>query len=413
MDLVSRRALGGGGEVRQQPEVDSIVDLARTLIAIPSQGGIDPPDEIIGAIGRWLEERSLTPGVLRRADGGPVGVVVGIGSGSGPTWCLNACLDTAPFGDPAAWSDPPTAGTVRGGWLTGRGAADCKTAVAIFAHIGVEFASRGGDLAGSLTLLFDADEHTGHFGGVRAYTATGARPDGVMIGYPGLDEIVVGARGFWRGRLVVSGRSAHSGSRRAPADNAVVKAATLVRWLSELELPPDDGGDFPLGPKVTVTGISGGDGYSVVPDRCVVAVDVRLTPRHDADWADRLVRQLSRSLDETVPSRQPTTVEPETTWPPYRLPETSRVASALRDGARRALGGEVPAVIAGPSNIGNYLATMGIEATCGFGPAYRNLHGTDEAIDVASVPVVYRAYLTAVADLLADGSPPGGPCRAG
>jgi len=112
-------------------------------------------------------------------------------------------------------SSPTTTATVQGGWLGGPGAADCKTAVAIFSHIGVGIAARAEELAGSLTLLFDADEHTGRFGAVRSYVASAAPPDGVMIGYPGLDEILVGARWFWRARLQVSGQSGHSGSRPA------------------------------------------------------------------------------------------------------------------------------------------------------------------------------------------------------
>lgn len=47
--------------------------------------------------------------------------------------------------------------------------------------------------------------------------------------------------------------------------------------------------------------------------------------------------------------------------------------------------------VAGPSNIGNYLAALGTEATCGFGVIYRNLHGADEAIEMASIPLVYDA----------------------
>jgi len=382
-------------------DVGSIVDLARALIASPSQAGIDPPDDVIGVLGRWLAEHGLTPCVLADGDGAPVGVSVDIGSGPGPRYCLNACLDTAPFGDPGAWSAPPTTATVQGGWLGGRGAADCKTAVAVFSHIGIELAARAEDLAGTLTLLFDADEHTGRFGGVRTYIASAARPDGVMIGYPGLDEIVVGARGFWRAALLVSGQSGHSGSRRPPTGNAVVKAAALVGRLSSIRPPADDGSAFPLGPKITVTAITGGEGYSVVPDRCVISVDCRLTPRYDAGWAERLLRDVCRSLDDEIPSRQPTIVEAQASWPAYRLPAASRLADALRSGARRALGREVPVAVAGPSNIGNFLATEGIEATCGFGLAYRNLHAADEAVEVASIPAVYDAYLAAVRDLLA------------
>jgi succinyl-diaminopimelate desuccinylase len=396
--------------VPERPEVGSIVDLSRSLIAIPSQGGIDSPDEIIEAAGRWLTEHGLAPSVLRRDDGQPVGLAVDIGSGRGPRYCLNACLDTAPFGDLRAWSDPPTAGAVRAGWLVGRGAADCKTAIAIFSHLGVEVSARADELAGTLSLLFDADEHTGRFGGIRAYTASRTPPDGVMIGYPGLAEIVVGARGFWRGRLDIAGRSGHSGSRSPSPDNAIVKAAALVKGLTDLEVPAETDG-FPLGPKITVTAISGGDGYSVVPDRCLVSVDIRLTPEHDARWADRLVGALCRTLDEAFPSRRPTTVEPETSWPAYQLSENSPLVASLRVGARRALGHDVPMTVAGPSNIGNFLATMGTEATCGFGVAYRNLHAADEAIELSSVPLVYDAYLAAVGELLMGGGRPVRPAR--
>ena len=57
--------------------------------------------------------------------------------------------------------------------------------------------------------------------------------------------------------------------------------------------------------------------------------------------------------------------------------------------------------VAGPSNIGNYLATLGIEATAGFGVNYRNLHGTDECIELATIPLVQATYHKAVSELLA------------
>jgi succinyl-diaminopimelate desuccinylase len=386
--------------IPERPEVDSILEFARALIAVPSQGGIDASDRIIDLVGHWLAEHGLEPCVLRGTGGDPVGLSVDIGPGTGPRYCLNACLDTAPFGDLRAWSVAPTAGAVRAGWLIGRGAADCKTAIAMFAHIGINVALQATDLSGTLGLLFDADEHTGRFGGVRAYTDAGRRPDGVMIGYPGLDEILVGARGFWRAALHVAGRSGHSGSRSRPADNAIVKAAALVKLLEQHDFSGEEDTAFPLGPKITVTAINGGQGYSMVPDQCRLSVDIRLTPRYDSEWAETLVRELCRSLDEAIPSREPTVVEPEATWPAYHLPPSSPMAASLQTAAGRALGRDVPLRIAGPSNIGNFLMTLGIEATCGFGVAYRNLHGADEAIELSSIPMVYDTYLGAVRRLL-------------
>ena len=60
--------------------------------------------------------------------------------------------------------------------------------------------------------------------------------------------------------------------------NAITKAATLVSALAGAELPPGAGPDFPLPPRLTVTEISGGTGYSAVPDLCTLNVDVAAHP---------------------------------------------------------------------------------------------------------------------------------------
>ncbi|WP_322755695.1 hypothetical protein [Frankia sp. Cas3] len=55
---------------------------------------------------------------------------------------------------------------------------------------------------------------------------------------------------------------------------------------------------------------------------------------------------------------------------------------------------------AGPSNIGNYLAGLGIPATAGFGVAYEGMHAADERIRRDSIPAVQAAYHAAVLTLL-------------
>src|SRR6266700_2361384 len=150
------------------------------------------------------------------------------GDRPGPRYVLDACLDTAPFGDEAAWTYPPVSGEIDEGWLHGRGSSDSKTGASIFAHIAARLPRTR--LAGSLVLLFDIDEHTGRFGGARAYFEGPGSPgsvDGVMIGYPGLGHVVTGGRGVLRARLAVHGVASHSGGR-AVTQNAITKAAGLV-----------------------------------------------------------------------------------------------------------------------------------------------------------------------------------------
>ena len=357
-------ALSTGREDR-----DLVLELTRALVRVPSRAGIDPYEPVLACMSAWLDGHGLRPRRLSAAGGETVAMVCEITGGRpGPRYVLDACLDTAPFGDEAAWTYPPTSGVIDSGWLHGRGACDSKAGAAIFAHVAARLLPATDQLAGSLVLLFDVDEHTGRFGGARAYFEGTDAPDsveGVMIGYPGPDQVVTGGRGVLRARLSVHGVASHSGGRTV-TPNAITKAAMLVSALAAAELPVGAGPDFPLPPRLTVTEVAGGSGYSAVPDLCTLKVDIRLTPAWDAAAAETLLHSLADQVDAAWPGTRRTLIEVTTRWPEYRLPDDSRLKTALLAAARQA-GLSPAAKVAGPSNIGNYLAGLGIQATAGFG----------------------------------------------
>ncbi|MFG3258817.1 M20 family metallopeptidase [Streptomyces sp. NPDC048172] len=385
---------------------ESVTALARELVRRPSRGGIDDYGPVLAVLEEWLTGAGLPHRRLYDGeDGGGalVGLVVEVAGGlPGPWWVLDACVDTAGFGDEDAWSFPPTAGDVVDGWLRGRGSADSKLAAALFCHLAAGVRPFAGELRGGLAVLLDADEHTGAFGGARAYLADPRtpRPAGVMIGYPGPDHVVVGGRGLWRARLVVHATAGHSGARR-PALGAVSRAARLVQLLDAAPLPDVREGDgFPLPPRLTVTAVQGGEGFSVTPDRCELNVDVRTTPSFGADRAETLVRGAAADVDAELPGPRPTDVHPEASWPPFQLAEGEEPAAALLAAAREA--GLAPRCkTAGPSNIGNLLAGEGIPATAGFGVRHEGVHAADERACLADLPRVHAAYRRAVLRLMA------------
>jgi succinyl-diaminopimelate desuccinylase len=317
---------------------DSVVELTRALVAIASRGGIDPYEPVLDHVAGWLAARFLSAAVLRDSTGAAVALTCEVvGARRGPRWVLDACLDTAPYGDLDAWSHSPTSAHVADGWLFGRGSADSTSGAAIFCHIAARIAAVADQLAGQLVLLFDVDEHTGVFGGAKTYFTGLDDVAGVMIGYPGMNKlVVVGGRGVHRAQLHVHGVASHSGGSDS-TPSAIEKAAHLARALSDAELPAGD--------------------------------------------------------------TRPTHIQVDTCWPAYAMPENNPLSAALIDAAA-SLGVEVQARIAGPSNIGNYLSGLGIPATAGFGVTYVGLHGTDERILVDSVPVVQAVYHKAVLGLL-------------
>ncbi|MEU1668428.1 M20/M25/M40 family metallo-hydrolase [Streptomyces sparsogenes] len=380
----------------------SVAALAQELIRRPSRAGIDDYGPVLGVLEDWLTARSLPHRRLNDDAGELVGLLVEIPGGRpGPWWALDACVDTAPYGDETAWSFPPACGDIVDGWLRGRGSADSKLAAAMFCHIAADLHGRAADLHGGLAVLLDVDEHTGGFGGARAYLADpqAARPAGMMIGYPGLEDVVVGGRGLWRAVITVHAPSGHSGSSKTVV-GAISRAAHLVRLLDTADMPGVDGGSgFPLPPKLSVTSFHGGQGFSVTPDRCELNVDVRTTPAFDAHDAETLVRKAVAELDAELPAPKPTKITPVASWPPFRLREDEEPAAALLSAAAEA-GLPVRGKTAGPSNIGNLLAGEGIPATAGFGLVYEGLHATDERARLAELPQIYAIYQRAVLGLL-------------
>ncbi|WP_189969652.1 M20 family metallopeptidase [Streptomyces violascens] len=380
----------------------SVVELAQELIRRPSRAGIDEYGPVLGVLEDWLAVHGLPHRRLHDDAGSLVGLLVEISGGRpGPWWALDACVDTAPYGDETAWSFAPASGDVKDGWLLGRGSADSKLAAAMFCHIAADLAPRAAELRGGLAVLLDVDEHTGGFGGAHAFLVDEAAvtPAGVMIGYPGLDEVVVGGRGLWRASLAVYAPSGHSGSSRTVV-GAISRAARLVGLLDAAELPGIDGeSGFPLPPKLSVTSFHGGQGFSVTPDRCDLNVDVRTTPSFEAHDAETLVRKAVAELDAELPAPKPTEVTLVATWPPFHLTEEEQPASALLSAAAKA-GLAVKAKTAGPSNIGNLLAGEGIPATAGFGVPYEGLHGIDERAHLFELRAVYTVYLRAVLALM-------------
>ncbi|MFJ8532301.1 hypothetical protein [Streptomyces sp. NPDC093591] len=105
-----------------------VIDLAQRLIRCPSRAGIDDYGPVLGVLEDWLAVRELPYRRLYGDTGGVVGLLIEVTGGRpGRWWALDACVDTAPYGDEGAWSFAPDSGEVVDGRLRGRGAADSSS----------------------------------------------------------------------------------------------------------------------------------------------------------------------------------------------------------------------------------------------------------------------------------------------
>jgi succinyl-diaminopimelate desuccinylase len=386
---------------------ESIVNLLKDLVRIPTQGGVDLQAGALEAVAEWLEARRVETEMMildrrRNPKNKAVGLLARIGNPNhGPKYCLTACLDTATIGRFDSWDTPPFVPTeLPDGWLAGRGVGDSKVGVAIFAAIIAKMKTQESQLNGQLLLLIDSDEHTGRFGAIKELLLREAHIAGVYIGYPGNESIKAGARGFYRAKVRIFGTSQHSGANVENHSNAVRKAAVLVGSLYEKRLPEEEDPSFRLNPKMTVTQIKGGRGYSSVPDSCFVRVDFRLTPSFRQRTAARFLKEIVNCVDAQMPTVRSSRIEAEQHWPSYQLGVDSPIVRALQSCAEQVLGRKVALGVSGPSNVGNFLRSKGVDATCGFGVTVRNIHAADEAIDLNCIMPVYKVYERAIWKLL-------------
>jgi acetylornithine deacetylase/succinyl-diaminopimelate desuccinylase-like protein len=136
-----------------------------------------------------------------------------------------------------------------------------------------------------------------------------------------------------------------------------------------------------------------------VPDRCELRLDLRLTPAFSDSVARTLVSQAVEAADATRGAAAPSRIEWLPGWPPYRVDDGHALVAALRDASRAELGQALPTAVAGPSNIGNYLAALGVPALCGFGVRDEGIHAADERVALDSIAPVYRIYRAALQSL--------------
>lgn len=200
------------------------------------------------------------------------------GSGGGRSIILNGHIDTVPVGDPVDWSYGPFSGDIVDGKLYGRGAADMKAGLCAQILATKFLCDAGLQPKGDITIQSVVDEEGGG-NGTLACLARGDRADAAIVAEPTNLDIFVASRGVYLLEMSVRGRAAHA-SQKWHGVSAVEKAIKIIESLHELEHKWLAQRRNPIfaSPTITVGQISGGISAAVVPDSCVVRLDIKYLP---------------------------------------------------------------------------------------------------------------------------------------
>jgi acetylornithine deacetylase/succinyl-diaminopimelate desuccinylase-like protein len=147
----------------------------------------------------------------------------------------------------------------------------------------------GFKLKGDLTITVVADEETGGEFGFRWLVENGYFDDTDCMIYGGAgrdgNEVVVGANGQLATTVIVRGVGAHTGNLERGV-NAIVKANKIISHLQEFA-EKVNARTHPLTGKarMSINMIQAGEKINVLPDKCVITIDRRITPAENFEDA--------------------------------------------------------------------------------------------------------------------------------
>jgi acetylornithine deacetylase/succinyl-diaminopimelate desuccinylase-like protein len=370
-----------------------------------------------------------------------------------PTLTLLGHLDVVPANG-NRWRRDPFGGELVDGEVWGRGAIDMLNLTASMAVAMRRLAARGWRPDGTLVFAAVADEEaSGTWGAhhLADHELDSVRTDYVLTESGGIPmksptgtkiPVMVGEKGCYWCRITVRGTAGH-GSQPYKSDNALVKAAEVVRriaehrpeaqigevwkrYLASMGLPDeviaplldadridDRIAELPLGMArlfhaCTHTTLSpniahGGSKINTIPDEVRLEVDVRTLPGQDSAAIEAIIAEAVGDLRDDV-IVEPAVFDPATESP-VDTPlwdSLTRVSSRFYEGSQT-----VPMLIAGATDA-RFFRRLGATAY-GFGLFSRNLryedfgrmfHGDDERVDTESLRLSTEMWEAVAIDLL-------------
>jgi succinyl-diaminopimelate desuccinylase len=216
-----------------------------------------------------------------------------------PALLYNGHLDTVPVGS-EKWIHDPFEGVVSEGKIWGRGTADMKGGLVALIVAAKALAEARLPLQGDLIIAATAGEEVDSLGA----TAVAARPNlgpvqAVVIPEPSYNDVYVAEKGaFWL-EITTQGKTAH-GSMPEMGRNAVMMMMTLINELGKMTFPFKEH-QLLGGSSQSINTIMGGVKTNVIPDQCVITVDMRTVPGQDHRAILKQVEDLIADLRRRTP----------------------------------------------------------------------------------------------------------------
>lgn len=279
----------------------------------------------------------------------------------------------------------PFDGRVEDGRVYGRGAVDTKATFAVLLALLESLNAQGRALPHNLLICASADEETGAQGAAVFRDWVRARRlhlHQLIVAEPTLCSPVYGHKGTVGVVVEIQGMPVHS-SRPEAGQNAIHAAAPVITAMAaEHERLRAAPATTALGTgALSVTLIGGGQAINIIPDRCTLTIDRRLTAGEDAEVEFERITALAReSCPLPVTTRALHRLQPF-----YQSPETPLVDQICE------WAGSTPDVAGYASNAWAYDGLA--DEVVVFGPgSIEQAHRDVEWVEIAELERAARVY---------------------
>lgn len=415
-----------------------------------------PGNELEAAkyIAEWLSERGISCEVLESSPGRGNLIARIEGEKRGPSLLLLGHLDVVPA-DRSRWKLDPFSGSIKNGYVWGRGALDMKSMVAIEAFVFAELGGLEKVPRGDLVLALTADEERGGKYGVQwileherdkvvaDYVINEGGGEGILTKKGWLFNVQVAEKGVFWFKVRTKGIPAH-GSVPTLGINAIEKMELILSKIKEFK-PEVELSEYArryieaflklegllegrLGPEnldvildklsktnkemselframtrvtMTPTIIKGGVKENVVPYECELTVDCRVPPDYVKESVRKLIDNLIGGLYDELEFLQ----EAEPTWSPIDTPLYNLIVKTLKKNVPGAV--VEPYMVTGGTD-SRFFRNLGIIAY-GFQPLMvegpfsewiKLIHGDNERISIKNLEFGYNIIKSVIKEFL-------------
>ena len=364
-----------------------------------------------------VPERTLAhpaAGVPQCSYAGRDNVLGRLNAGASPSLLFNGHVDVVPA-EAAVWPGDPFEPATSGGWMHGRGTGDMKGgfAMGLLAVAALRRAMPGA-LTGELSFLSVIEEEcTGN--GTLAACDAGVLGDAVVLLEPTGLELLLGGVGILWAEIEVPGVPAHAESADR-AVNPVRSVPVILSALAELEeqLARDTGDPAFAGVarpyNVNAGTVLAGDWASSVPARARVGVRVGYPRRWTANEAFHQVRAAvlrAAAADPWLAGHPPVLRQSGFRAQGYLLRHDHPLVTAVADAHASAHGGRPAHRVLGSTTDARYYLNQFGRPALAYGPAARNIHAPDEAVELASIVRGAQTLARFIVRFFASGGLPG------